>query len=210
MAMADHPMNVKDHVQVLNFLTQYRISLKRHNIPRRVLVMGFHSPSVALPLMEFFMFGDYKPFGMSHFPMTYPQNRYVQAEYDFVPFMANTFALVVAPELHMWHVRGNEVVMMNDFHIATELSRIIIPEGYFLANMEDLRGFSLHLVHIGFSRLDMKFGNVEVWQKDATQAPRKDDEEWEQSVRDWVVKHRSLLDRYKIRTDQKDKIETAA
>ena len=198
MAMADHPMNLKEHTQILNFLTAYRMSLKRRNIPRRALLMGFHSP---LPMMDFLIYGDFKPFGVSHFPFPHRMYHYVQAEYDFMPYMANAFALVVAPDLHVWHVRKDQTVMMDDFHIAMELSRIIIPGGYFIANMTDLRGFALHLVHVGFSRLETMFGNAEVWQKDQYQAPSAENDEKEQSVRDWIKKHRKIIDRYDIKTN---------
>lgn len=170
-------MATKDYVNVIRFLTSYRFEIESQESTRRALVMGFHGWD-EIPLMDFLGFGGYEPYGISHFifpPSEYP---FVLGEYAQMPFGEGQFSLVVAPDLHSWHITGADVWIINDFGVAMELARIIVPGGYFLCDMSRLHGFAMHLVHVGFSRLDDRFGRVELWQKDfAKPAGYTDDED---------------------------------
>lgn len=154
---------------ILKFLKKYWKVLEFTKHDQRVLVIGKND----FPFVEFFEYGAYRAFGIAHHLFTKRSGRYVQGEYDEMPFRDKSFALLVAPELNMWHVDGSDFMLINDTQMAHELHRILQDGGLFLANLQRLHGFMLHLVHAGFSRMDVQFGNVEVWQKDVPANPSR-------------------------------------
>lgn len=163
----DRPFDIGQPAEIFKFLRRYRTALEYTKTPRRALVIGKND----FPFVEFFDYGNYKAFGIVHHLFTKRSGRYALGEYDEMPFRDKAFALVVATQLHMWHVDQGDIVVINDAEMAHEVYRILQDGGFFLANMEHLQGFALHLVHAGFVKMENMFGNIDLWQKDAPTKP---------------------------------------